>query len=562
VTTVPHRTVWRIQKDAAEARNGIVASESAVATDVGLRILRRGGNAIDAAVATAFALAVVEPAACGLGGGGVLLLDGPGRRSPLAIDFAMTAPLAAMNAYELLEGIGPSRFGWRKVRGDANVHGMAAAATPGFVAGLELALRRFGTISFAEALGPAVRLAERGVQVAWTSTLRISARLRAMAQFPDTLAIFAPEGRPLNPGGAYSRADVLVQKDLGRTLRVLARDGAAAFCHGEIARQIDRSLREMGGLITAADLDSYEPSVFEAAQKTRFGAWEVFGIPGPSGCFTAQETLNILDALPGDRLLDGQAERLNLIAHASRISFGERSHWSRTQWSGAIPYRQILSREHARSHARTILDQRADPSVPTDERDQPASLVAESTTHVITIDRERNVVSLTVTLADNFGSAATVPNTGIVLNNAMQWFNPEPGTAISIGPGRRGMHNMTPLLVRRDGRSVLALGSAGGVRIIDAVTQILVNCTLLGMPVQEAISEPRIDMSGDALLVDSRLAASLRRQLKLLGHDVRVAEESVAGHQFSRPAVAAVDYDRGRISAAVDPLRPSVAAGY
>jgi gamma-glutamyltranspeptidase/glutathione hydrolase len=558
---VRHRTAWRIEKDAAEARNGMVASENALATDVGLRVLKRGGNAVDAAVATAFALAVVEPAACGLGGGGVLLLDGPGRESPVAIDFAMTAPRAAVGAYELLEGIGPSRFGWRRVRDDANVHGVTAAATPGFVAGLDLALRRYGTISLVDALAPAIRLAERGVAATWTATLRISAKLAAMARFPDTLAIFAPGGRPLNPGGAFSRSDVLVQKDLGATLRTLARDGGAAFYSGELARRIDGWARAAGGLISAVDLESYEPIVHDALQQTTFDSWQVHGMPGPSGCFTAQETLNILDQLPGDLRRRELADRLDLYAQASGRAFGDRRHWSRAPWSDEIPYGELLSREHAARHADAIIDQAVEHVGPKPSS-QPRHPDAESTTHLIAVDRQRTVVSLTATLADNFGSGAMIPGTGILLNNAMQWFNPEPGTAISIGPASRGMHNMTPLLVRRDGRTVLTLGSAGGVRIIDAVTQILINATVLGMPLQQAIAEPRIDMSGDALLIDSRLVAGLRRRLAARNHPVAVVEESVAAHQFSRPSVVGIDHDRGQITAAVDPLRPSVAAGY
>ena len=263
-------------------------------------------------------------------------------------------------------------------------------------------------MSLADALAPAIRLAERGVATAWTSTLRISAKLPAMARFPETLEIFAPGGRPLNPGGAYSRGDLLVQKDLGATLRTLARDGGAAFYRGEIAREIDRWARAAGGLISAADLAAYEPIVHEAAQRTSFGAWEVNGIPGPSGCFTAQETLNILDEVPREQLPGGPAGRHHLYALASGRAFADRRHWSRAQWPGEIPYGEILSREHAARHARDILDQRGDSAMP------GPGTGAESTTHLMVVDRERVVVSLTATLADNFGSAAMVPGTGIL----------------------------------------------------------------------------------------------------------------------------------------------------
>ena len=374
MTPVARRTRWRIEKDSADVPNGAVASENALATDVGVSILRRGGNAVDAAVATAFALAVVEPAACGLGGGGVLLLDGPGRPAPVAIEFAMTAPRAAAGAYELVEGIGSSRFGWRKVRGDANVHGPSAAATPGFVAGLDVALRTFGTMSLADVLAPAIRLAERGVDVTWPNTLRIAARLRTMARYPETLAIFAPGGFPLTPGGAYARPDRLVQRDLGRTLRALARGGAAAFHEGEFAEALDRwapiermpacpaltwprtgrrsmtpprRRRSARGTCTGSRVRRAV-----SPRSRRSTSWTGSG-PSANGTTTMQ--------------------RLDLIARASRASFADRRHWSTTPSDGDIPYAALIGAEHAARQAAEVERERAraQPAAPRGARPRP-----------------------------------------------------------------------------------------------------------------------------------------------------------------------------------------------
>ena len=171
-------------------------------------------------------------------------------------------------------------------------------------------------------------------------------------------------------------------------------------------------------------------------------------------------------------------------------------------------------------------------------------------------------VSMTATLADNFGSGATLPGTGVVLNNALQWFNPEPGTPVSMMPGGHGLNNMTPLRVRRGGVPVLAVGSAGRIRIIDAVTQIVVNSTLRGMALDAALAEPRIDASGDAILADSRLPQAVVRGLRRRGFEVDVVIEFPHAHQFSRPIAAAIDYERGLLVGAADPLRPAVAAGF
>ena len=270
-----------------------------------------------------------------------------------------------------------------------------------------------------------------------------------------------------------------------------------------------------------------------------------------------------MDRLWSDREATDTVQRLDLFARASARAFADRRHWSTAPTDGEIPYATLLAAESAARQADAIDDERARGQAASRRGERQGSApTADSTTHLIAVDRDRMVVTLTATLADNFGSAVVVPGTGILLNNAMQWFNPEPGTAISIGPRRRGLHNMAPLVVRRDGRPVLAVGSAGGVRIIDAVAQIVLNTTLRGMPVDEAIAEPRIDASGDALLVDDRIPRQVQRGLAALGHDVRAVEDSVGGHQFSRPVGVAIDHARGRIVAAVDPLRPGVGAGY
>jgi gamma-glutamyltranspeptidase/glutathione hydrolase len=242
-------------------------------------------------------------------------------------------------------------------------------------------------------------------------------------------------------------------------------------------------------------------------------------MPGSNGGFTALETLAELDADLG-ALRGRPIDRLDAFATASARSFARRRAWSRGR----------------------------------------TAATAESTTHLVVIDRDRTVVSLTATLADNFGSGAMLPGTGIVLNNAMQWFNPEPGTPVSIRAAGRGLNNMTPLLVRREGRPWLGLGSAGGIRIIDAVTQIVVNAAARGLALERALAEPRVDRSGDVLLVDERIPTSVVGALRQRGHPVELVEESVHAHQFSRPIAAAVEGEW--LVGAVDPIHPAVAAGF
>ena len=354
------RTRWRIEKDPADVPNGAVASENGLATDVGVSILRRGGNAVDAAVATAFALAVVEPAACGLGGGGVLLLDGPGRSAPVAIDFAMTAPRAAAGAYELLDGIGPSRFGWRKVRDDANMHGPSAAATPGFVAGLDLALRTFGThVAGGRAgAGDPARRARHRRHVALHAADRVASADDG-AIFPTRSPSSLRAESPLDPGGAFSRADRLVQRDLGRTLRVAGarRDGRLPRGRG---RRDDRPLGPIERHACSPGPTSPPTSRWSTRPpRRRPSARAGPRHPGPVGLLhRAADAERRGPALERSRI-----ERPGPTAGPLRArigaAFADRRHWSTAPSDGDIPYAELLGAENAARHADEIDDERA-----------------------------------------------------------------------------------------------------------------------------------------------------------------------------------------------------------
>ncbi|MBI3979372.1 MAG: gamma-glutamyltransferase [Chloroflexi bacterium] len=570
-------SVWRIDKEEAVADRGMVAAKHPLAVQAGLAVLQRGGNAVDAAVTMAFALAVVEPGASGLGGGGLMVVHLAGSGRNVVVDFAMDAPLAATpDAYELAEEMSTGRFGWRKVRDDANIVGYRAAAVPGLVRGLALALERFGTIPLREALAPAIRYAEEGVPVTLPTYLRLAMNMPLLSRFPTSAAIFLPGGFPPRPEDALAPADRLVQPDLARTLRLIADDGPSAFYEGATARAIARAMQEQGGLIAEEDLARYRATIVEGGLVTDYRGHQIAGVPGASGCITAQQSLNILEGYDLASRGAGAPESLHLEAEAFRRAFADRRYVGDPK-QVSVPWRGLTSREYAGVVRAGIDPTRAatavEPGNPWAFDDATAPAVVDatavqatgggsSTTHLCAVDRERNAVTLTQTLADPVGCGAVVPGTGILLNNAMQWLNPEPDRPNSLAPGKRGLNNMTPLLVLRNGRPLLAIGASGGARIINAMAQIVVNVLDHGMSVQDAIAAPRIDCSGPAVLVDSRFPASVPAGLAAMGHRARVVEESFNAYHFSTPLGILIHPGTGRLHGGVDPFRLAVAAGY
>ncbi|HEX5502301.1 MAG TPA: gamma-glutamyltransferase [Thermomicrobiales bacterium] len=569
-------SAWRVFKDEAVGDEGMVAGKHPLAVRAGLDALRRGGNAVDAAVTMAFTLAVVEPQSSGLGGGGFVVIHEARSGREVAIDYAMDAPLAAgPDAYELDEGVGASSYGWRKVKGEANVLGYRAASVPGMVRGLALALERHGTISLAEALAPAIRCAEEGAEVLWQVALRIAMSMRDLARFPASAAVFLPGGFPPRPWGNATPADRLVQPDLARTLRLIAVEGPDAFYAGEIARAIARAMREHDGLITEEDLARYRPTVTEGGLATDYRGHRIVGVPGACGSVTLQQGLAILEGYDLAALGHGSVAATHLQAEAFRLAFADRYRYVADPKQVAVPWAGLLSPDYAAERRALIDPARAAATVEAGDpwrfdggAPAPAGAAVRegsppsSTTTLAIVDRDRNVVSLTQTLVNAFGCGVVVPGTGVLLNNAMSWFDPRPGQPNSAAPGKRGLNNMAPLIVLRDGLPLLATGAVGGRKIIQAVAQVVSNVLDFGLGMQDAVGAPRIDCSGPAVLVDARDPPSLPAALAALGHTVEVREESFHAYHFATPVGIAIDPATGRLHSGVDPFRLSEAAGY
>ena len=539
-----------LDRTEATARGGMVAAKTARAAEVGVGVLRRGGNAVDAAVATAFAAGVVEPWMSGIGGGGFLIAHLPGREG-VVVEFPMVAPAGARPEMFPLSGTGPdtSLFGWPGVVDQANIVGHRAVAVPGTVAGLAMALAHVGTISLAEALAPAIQLAADGTPVTWHTTLMTARDLGTLRRFPATAAIFLDAAGAPPATIEESRPAILRQPELARTLDLIAREGPRAFYEGLPARAAVEHLAEHGAPFTAADFAGYEAKITPALTASYRGH-QVLTTGGGSGGTTLVEALNLIDALDVAALGHNTPPALHRLAQAFRQAFADRFAYLADAARVEVPVDVLVSADYARERSAAFPADRLGPVAAGDPRrlgvyhgltasmpdyTRPHQALSGSTTHLSVIDRDGGAVSLTQTLLSLWGSRVVVPGTGVLLNNGMMWFDPEPGRPNSVAGGKRPLSNMAPAILTRDRRTVAAIGASGGRRIMGCNAQLVLNLVAHGLSIQPAITAPRIDASTPELLVSARLPEATRQALAARGHRVAVRDERLFLGDFASP---------------------------
>ena len=465
------------------ARSGMVVSQNFIASQVGVEVLWDAGNAVDAAVATAFALAVTHPTAGNVGGGGFLLLR-PAKGDPVAWDFRETAPARATPTMFLRDG-----------KYDEQLHHEShlSVGVPGTVAGLRMAWREKGRLPWARLVEPAIALARDGFPVSDGLARSLKEVLPSMKKYPASVAVFSRAGTP------YEMGDTFKQPDLARTLERIAESGPAGFYEGETARLIEKEMKAGGGLITREDLKAYQPKRREVLRGTYRG-YEVLAMPPVSSGGVA--LIQMLNMLEGDDLKAkgfGSAAHVHLVAEAMRRAFADRArHLGDPEANPAMPIARLVSKEYAAGLRKTIRLDRASKSSP-EAFEWPAE--SGETTHLSVVDLERNAVSLTYTLEDNYGSRIVVPGAGFLLNNEMGDFNAGPGLTDRDGlvgtppnlaaPGKRMLSSMTPTILARDGKLFMVTGSPGGRTIINTVLETILNVVDFGMNVQEAVDAPR-----------------------------------------------------------------------
>lgn len=522
-------------REAVRSAHGMVATDEALASQAGVEILKRGGNAVDAAVATALTLAVVEPAAGNIGGGGFMLVRLANGKTTF-FDYREVAPGRAIrNMYIKPDGT---------LDNDAATIGYRSVAVPGTVAGLALALKTLGTMKWAEVLEPAIHYAEQGFPVSEKLARELSEERADLQRFSMSTHVF------LNDGKMFRVGDTLRQPELAATLKRLAKKGPGEFYRGKTAHMLAHEMTANGGLITLSDLASYKPKVREvlrASYKLDGHDWEVVSSPPPSsGGVAVIEALNMLQGVPLKGWDDAQS--VHMVTEVMRRVFADRAAYLADPDFSTVPVAGLTSPCYAKELLASIDPERASPSRDTRAGNPHAcglvsppanasvmSTLGEghNTTHFSVVDAAGNAVASTFTLNDSYGSHVT-STPGFLLNDEMDDFTTQPGVpnalfgliqseGNAIGPGKRPLSSMTPTIVLRDGRLSFVTGSPGGPTIISVTLLSILNWMRLGMDAQSAINAPRFHHQWlpDQLLMEPLFSVQFEEEMKSRGYDVK-----------------------------------------
>ena len=529
---------------------GMVVSQNGLASQVGAQIIRDGGNAVDAAVATGLALAVTLPRAGNIGGGGFMVVYLAQEQRSLVIDYRSVSPAAARTAMYV----------------DANgkesavaSSGYLAPSVPGTVAGLYAAHQRYGRLPWADIVAPAIRLAEEGFPLSHEHVAVFAAgKGRIMRSDAALRTYFKPDG------SAYAPGETLRQPELAWTLRQISERGASGFYSGEVARKIAADMARHGGLITEADLSAYRPIEREAVTGTYRGLSIISAPPVSSGGTALIEMLNMLELYDLSSMKAGSAASLHLLSEVMKLGTVDRRKYIGDPAFFQLPVAQLTSKAYARERARKISLRRA--IHPRDHNQvDPWTFESQNTTHFSVADGEGNMVSNTYTLGSDFGSGVMVEGAGFLLDNQMNNFSHEaalraeragrPAPVNGLAPGKRMSSSMTPTIVLKDGRPWLATGSPGGSTIIGNVLQVIVGVVDFDLNVAEASNQPRIHQEGTNLLrIERALNPDTQAILASMGHIIRVSDFA-----FGSTQTIMVE-DGNRFSGAADPRRPDALA--
>ncbi|MFT4151549.1 MAG: gamma-glutamyltransferase [Paracoccaceae bacterium] len=510
------RDQWTIRKPATKDPQGVVAAQHVLAAEAGAELLRRGGNAVDAAVAAALALAPVEPWMCGLGGSGFMVIWLAREQRAVALDFQGVLPQALTAAdYPVDPELPPTLMGFPAVKGWRNTRGLSAATLPGAVAGLSHAAERFGKLGFAAALEPAIRLAETGIAASWYTTLLIATEAEVIAIDPTSSAIYMPQGRPLQMGAP------LFIPELAGTLRRLRDHGAQDFYTGQIAGRLVADMQAGGNRITLDDLASYRVIEADAMQTTHRGATLYTVGPQSGGQRLGDMLAHVAQEMPQP---PAQPTPQSWLAYANGLESAWRNHRIK---NGTLP--------------------------------DSGAEVGAHTSSLSAADAEGNMVALTYTILDHFGCGVTLPQTGIILNNGVSYFDPRPGLNTTMQGGKRiNSSNMCPTVAVRDGQALFAIGASGGDLIMPAVAQVAALMLDFGMTLEEALHSPRLDASHrGSVRADPRLGQAV---LDLLAahHRLEVAQNDVGPKLYAFPS--GVAREGGGLSGLSDPYHPDANA--
>lgn len=566
------RSQWLIDKAEAIGTGGMVTAMHPLAAEAGAEMLKRGGNAIDAAVATAFAVGVVEPSSSGVGGIAFMAYSPSDESKTVCLDGTSVLPQNIQpDEFEVLPGNQTAgMYRWPKTRNDENNIGWKAPAVPGMPALMGEAHARYGRLPWSDVLQPAIRLARHGFEVDFYVSLSITNGFASLSRFPSSREVFfTAAGGPLT-SPVSGPGDALVQSDLAWTLTQIAEHGPDALYNGEVGKRLVAEMERNGGLITEDDLAAHRTLEHEPTTVT-YGDFEVTAQIENSGNATVFEALKILEGLD----LKGRGfqtpEATHLMLEAIRLAFRDRLRYLGDAEQMPVPYQGVISADYARERREMIDPRQAHPDAGPgdpwrfDPNPAPAEAMRDSatpggnTTHMNVIDGDGNMVALTSTLGSGFGSCVVVPGTGIVLNNATTWFDPRPGAVTSVGPGKRILSAACPMLIRRGGKPYATIGAPGGRRIISAMTQVAMNLMEYGKGIQESISAPRVHAEGPTSEISDRFSQDVLAHLEDAGHNLEKRSESINSTFFARPSGIRIDPNTGKLHGGVFQYTPATA---
>ncbi|MFB2655645.1 gamma-glutamyltransferase [Shewanella xiamenensis] len=502
------------------AKHGMVASQETLASRTGVEILKQGGNAVDAAVAVAFSLAVTLPRAGNIGGGGFMLVHLAKENKTIAIDYREMAPSKAKKDIFLDEN------------GDAvtklsREHGLAVGV-PGTVMGMSLALEKYGTMTMAQVTAPAIKMAQEGISVSPDLAVSLAGLKRRMSQWPSTAAIFYKAD-----GSDFQVDDILKQPELAHSLQLIAEKGTKGFYEGETADKLVKAVQEAGGIMTLEDLKHYK-AVEREPVRGQYRGYEVVSMPPPSsGGVHIIEMLNVLQQFPIDKFGHNTAQTIHVMAETMKHAYADRSEYLGDPDFYKVPVKQLTDKDYAQKIASQIALNKTTPS----EEIKPGNLApyeSDQTTHFSVVDKWGNAVSNTYTLNFSYGSGLVAKGTGILLNNEMDDFSAKPGTpngyglvggdANAVEGNKRPLSSMSPTIVMKDGKPFLVTGSPGGSRIITTTLQIIMNVIDHGLNIAEASNAARVHHQWlpDELRVETSLNRDTISLLEAKGHKVKV----------------------------------------
>ncbi|MCR6733683.1 MAG: gamma-glutamyltransferase [Afipia sp.] len=536
------------------AKNGMVVAQERIAAGIGRDVLARGGNAVDAAVATGFALAVTYPRAGNIGGGGFMLVHLANGKEDVAIDYRESAPAAATRDMFLGDDGKPDT---KKSRDQA-----LGIGVPGTVAGLALALEKYGSGKFrlADLLAPAIALARDGVVIADDTADTLPDWHRRLAKWPSSVRIFSrADGTSLQAG------DRLIQTDLAATLEAIAARGVSGFYEGPVADKLVAGIRDAGGIITREDLKAYQP-ILRAPVRGSYRGYDIVSMPLPSsGGAVLIETLNILEGYKLREMGSGSVDALHVSIEAMKRAYADRARYLGDPAFVSAPMRQLISKDYAARQRASIDMEKATPW--TDALSATPPREGSNTTHFSVVDKDGNAVSNTYTLNFSYGLGMVADGTGVLLNNELDDFTAAPGASNAYGlvgfeanlpsPGKRPLSSMSPTIVLKDDKPVLVTGSPGGSRIISAVLQVIVNTIDFDMNVAAAVSAPRLHHQWlpDEVRVEHGFPEATLAALRAKGH--RVIEP------LGQTSANSIAVTPNGLSGAPDPrTRGTEAAGY